>query len=86
MHFSPSPVSIKVYFRFLLSKCLSRQSMYNSKENRISEKHVILRYGCTECQSAFSIYLVSNASKESLLSQDCRWNSFKVIGEDIEAQ
>ena len=40
---------------------------------------MILRYGCTECQSAFSIYLVSNASKESLLSQDFRWSSFEVI-------
>ena len=27
-----------------------------------------------------------DASKESLLSQDFRWSSFEVIGEDMEAQ
>ena len=57
------PFPLRFIFGFYFHNVYLVSQRIISKENRISEKQVISRYVCTECQSALSFYLVSNASR-----------------------
>ena len=66
MYFFRRPYRLMFIFGFYFHNVYLASQRIIFKENRISEKHVISKYGCIECQSAFSFYLVSNGSKESI--------------------
>ena len=55
------PFSLRFIFGFHFHNVYLASQRIISKENRISDNHVISRYGCTERHFAFSFYLVSNA-------------------------
>ena len=61
------PFPLRFIFGFYFHNVYLASQLIISKENRISEKQVISRYVCTECQSAFSFYLVSNGSRLAFL-------------------